>query len=96
METLLKKIEEINSLLKQFNPSPKGPKVPKPSLPATQHEVPNVKAPPTHKDPVKVAEQLKNPDLTQNKELLSDAKKNKGKLNINKRGQWSLNPKGKV
>ena len=88
MEALLKKIEELNSLIKQINVSPNKPKLPKPNMPAQQHEVPNTKGQSSQKDPVKVAQQIESGKIRENN--VKTAKKNKGKLNMNKLGQWSL------
>lgn len=95
MEELLAKIKDINSLVKALNASPNKPTIAKPKMPSIEHEVPKANTPEIKKDPVKVSEQLKNPDLTPKKDALKTAKKNHGKLKINKLGQWSLNSSGK-
>lgn len=94
MKALFKKIQELNGLVKALNASPKKPKLPKPELPAQQHEVPTAAGPSSQKDPVKVAEQIKDGKVQENN--IKTAKKNKGKLNMNKLGQWSLNTDTKV
>lgn len=93
MENLFKKIQELNVLVKAMNMSPNKPKIPKPDIPAQQHEVPS-SGPSSQKDPVKVAEQIKDGKVQENN--VKTAKKNKGKLNMNKLGQWSLNSDTKV
>ena len=99
MEELYNKISELNSLVKALkspktlNLSPNKPSLPKPDMPAIQHEVPKAGTS-SQKDPVKVAEQIKDGKIKENN--IKDAKKNKGKLNMNKLGQWSLNTTPKV
>ena len=100
MEELLEKVQELNSLLKAMKTSIQPakaslskPSIPKPKLPSAAHEVPNA-APQSKKDPLKVAEQIKSGKVRETN--IKDAKKNRGKLNMNKLGQWSLNPAGKV
>ena len=100
MDELLKKVQELNTLVKAMKiapkmptVSPKAPKISKPDMPSQQHEVPN-SGPTSQKDPVKVAEQIKDGKIRENN--IKTAKKNKGKLNMNKLGQWSLNTNTKV
>jgi hypothetical protein len=93
------KLEQIEELLKNnFLPSPKGPKLQKPSVslsPALEPQKPVQAIKPganaSKKDPMKVAEQIANPDLK------DDAKKKAQKLKegitVNKLGQWSLTNK---
>lgn len=82
MERFYKKLDELSDLFKQFNASIKLPKM-KSGMPAISKpavpKLPGV-APTSHKDPDKVAQQLKNPDL-----------KPKTKVAMAKSGQWSLN-----
>ena len=92
MDELVKKIQALRAKIKQFNSSPKGPKVNKPKLPATRHEVPNAKAPQSQKDPVKVAEQISDADETSKKNTLKDAKQNRETMTISRDGQWSITP----
>jgi hypothetical protein len=83
MERFFKKLDELSDLFKQFNASTKlpklgagMPKMPKPAIPKMKTGV----APTSQKDPEKVAQQLKNPEL-----------KPKTKVAMAKSGQWSLN-----
>lgn len=86
MSRLNKKLDNLSSLLKQFNASIKMPKIggiKPPSVP----KAPGV-APKTQKDPVKAAEQIKNPDI---KDMVMDqAKTIKESLKIAKNGQWQI------
>jgi len=81
MDNFFKKLDELSDLLKQFNASIKLPKLdagmPKPPKMAGT-KIPGM-APKSQKDPTKVAQQLKNPDL-----------KPKAKISFAKNGQWSL------
>ena len=84
---LLEKFEAILLKAKQalVNPrlsKPKGPEAPK----APKVEKPNFKGPSSKKDPTKVAEQLKDPDIKS--QALDDAKQER--LKFNKQGQWKL------
>ena len=80
MDSFFKNIDELSTLLKQFNASIKMPKLgadmPKPPKAPGPKMTPGM-APTSKKDPVKVANQLKNPDL-------------KPSIKIAKNGQWSL------
>jgi len=96
MEELIKKITALNNSLKDVRASikPKGmPELGAKGFDATPQSTeapsaPAPKGPQSKKDPVKVAAQIKNAD---SKSLMMDAaKKNKGKLNINRNGQWNL------
>lgn len=86
MSRLNKRLDELSSLLKQFNASiemPKPPGIKKPPIP----KAPGV-APKSQKDPVKMAEQIANPDI---KPMVMDqAKTMKESLKISKSGQWSI------
>lgn len=93
MEELFKKVQELNTLVKAMKMSPNTPKIPKPDMPAQQYEVPNT-GPTSKKDPVKVAQQIKDGKVRENN--IKTAKENKGKLNMNRLGQWSLSSGGKV
>lgn len=81
MERFFKKLDELSDLFKQFNASIKLPKMDAgmPKVPsAGGPKMPGV-APTSQKDPKKVAQQLKNPDL-----------KPKTKVTMMKSGQWAL------
>ena len=84
MSRLNKKLDRLSDLLKQFNASIKTPKVggiKPPSIP----KVPGV-APKTQKDPVKIAEQITNPDIKD--QVMDQAKTIKEAMRISKSGQW--------
>ena len=89
MESLNKKIEQLQDLLKQFNATIKGPKMPKLAKPAAIAKMPNSGIKPANKkDPVKVAEQIQNPDI---KPMAMDAAKQaREALKISKLGQWNI------
>lgn len=79
MEDFIKKLQELNDLLKAFNASTKTgmmklPKVPKQADPL---KLPGMGAPKSKKDPKKMAEQLKNVEL-------------KPKIKIAGNGQWMM------
>lgn len=77
MDKLFKKVEELDTLLKQFQASIRMPKPKMPSnKPPKEAKMPGI-APTSKKDPVKVANQFKNPEL-------------KPKIKIARNGQWSL------
>lgn len=86
MDRLEGKLDNLLTLMKQFNASikmPKPPGIKKPSVP----KAPGV-APKMQKDPIKMAEQLKNPDT---KDMIMDqAKQIKEALKVTKSGQWSI------
>lgn len=95
MSQLDKRLDELSSLLKQFNASikmpsmqglkkPSGPRQPKgPSMPKMPGQ-----APKNQKDPTKVAEQIKNPDK---KDMVMDqAQSLKEALKVTKNGQWQI------
>jgi len=89
MEDLIKKIKALSASVKSLLPSPKSPT--KPTSTAAAPGVPkppSPKGPKSTKDPVKVAEQLSDPDTK--KQAVKVASKNREKLNISKDGQWSL------
>lgn len=79
MESLFKKLEELSDLLKNIGA---GLKLPQPGKTPTMPKPPKLPGinPPSKKDPVKIAQQLKNP-----KEA-----KPKTSVKISKLGQWSL------
>lgn len=85
MDSLFKKLDELSDLLKQFNATIKTPKT-KPLTPrvpkmgATMPKMSTGMAPKTKKDPVKVAEQLKNKDPKPKVRVAS----------FNNLGQWNL------
>lgn len=87
MESLFKKLNELEDLLKQTSATlklPKLPSMPKPTGMPTISKPPSLKtpgvSPVSKKDPVKIAQQLKNPKET----------KPKTSLKISKLGQWSM------
>lgn len=80
MDSFFKKLDELSDLLKNFNASIKAPKLGSlkpPTLPKAPAPAIPKPGPSSKKDPVKVAEQLKNKEL-------------KPKIKIAKNGQWSL------
>jgi hypothetical protein len=96
MEELIKKIKALNNSLKDVRASikPKGmPELGAEGFNMTPMSLetpkaPAPKGPQSKKDPVKVAEQIK--DGNAKKEMVGQAKQNRSKLNINRSGQWSL------
>jgi hypothetical protein len=94
METLLKKLDELEDLIKadglpmpkiktpNANGRPKGTSAPKASF--STPKTPGIN-PASKKDPVKVAQQLSNPELKD--ERIKQAKE---ALSLNSRGQWRL------
>ena len=92
MEELLKKLKEVQELTKSLNipPSPKPPKPPKPGNPEAvkKPEAPKAGASLSNKDPKKMAEQLKEPDLKD--QAMKEAKELKEGIRFNKSGQWKL------
>jgi len=92
MEKLWKTLDKIEEILKNIQgkgivASPKTPSIPKPSL-SDPIKKPNFKGPQSNKDPVKVAEQITNPDFKDR--TIKEAKKIKDKVTVNRNGQWSL------
>jgi len=88
MDTFFDKLEALEKALKQFNASIKQPKMDGLKIPKSK--APKIPGNPakSKKDPVKVAEQLKNPDL---KPMAMDAaKQHKEALKVSKNGQWKL------
>jgi len=86
MDELFKKLDALQDLLKNFNASIKMPKMSAtkpPSLPkaGVAPKIPGM-GPSSKKDPVKVAEQLKN------KQLKPSIKPQM--LKVDKNGQWKL------
>jgi len=88
MEQLEKKLLEIQDLIKKSGllPSPKPPKMPGVAAPAapTKPAAPSM-APPTQKNPVDQAQQIKDPST---KKVAVKAAKTM--LKTDKNGQWSL------
>ena len=82
MDKLFKKVEELDTLLKQFQASIKMPKPPS-IKPPKGVKMPGI-APGSKKDPTKVAQQLKNPRPKKPKMEM---------LKFDKCGQWSLHKK---
>ena len=85
MDKLEKKIGQLKSTLSEFKPTIKMPSVPKPTN-ATPKLPGNPSA--SKKDPIKMAEQIKNPDLKP--QAMDQAKEMKESLKVSKNGQWSL------
>jgi len=91
----IKKLEELIKNLKSsvqssaVLPSIKQPKLQGIKTPTSQTQIPNV-APQSKKNPVKQAEQIKNKDIKDMK--MREARE---ALNINKSGQWSIEPLAK-
>ncbi len=83
---LQKKLEELSTLCKDFKASIKmpKPKLPKPPEPVKAKNP----APKSQKDPVKMAEQIQNPDLKP--KVMDAAKQHKETMKISKRGQWKI------
>lgn len=89
MEDLIKKIKALSASVKSLLPSPKGPAKPTASAAAPKApKPPSPKSVKSQKDPVKLAEQLTDPDTKKN--AVKAAKQNRETLNISKDGQWSL------
>jgi hypothetical protein len=96
MENLEAKLDELEELLKSnlipslmpkiktpnANGRPKGPGMPRNSFKAPK--TPGIN-PSSSKNPVKIAEQITNPDLKEDR-----IKQAKEGLSLNSRGQWSL------
>jgi len=80
MEKFFKKLNELDDLLKEFKASIATPTIssgmPKPPKVKGETKIPGM-TPNSKKDPKKVAEQLKNPDL-------------KPKIKLARNGQWSM------
>lgn len=78
MQDFIKKLQELNSLLKAFNASTKTGMMKLPAAPkqADPLKLPGM-APKSKKDPKKMAEQLKNVEL-------------KPKIKIAANGQWKM------
>lgn len=92
METLIKKIKQIEEFLKAFKASIKQQKINTPGAPRAPKtmQIPKIPGLPSasKKDPVKVAEQIATPDNKDN--VLDAAKQIKETLKISKSGQWEL------
>ena len=88
---VLEKLQQLKTLIKTINMSPKAPKPPKLDKPAPIKAPKPNKGGPSNKDPKKVAEQIAN----SKDQIRQDAEKkaNRENLTVDKRGQWSL--KGK-
>lgn len=86
MDKLEKKLNRLSGALKDVQASIKMPKTSTPK-PPEQPKMPGA-APKSKKDPVKMAEQIKNPDLKP--QAMDAAKETKESLKISKNGQWSL------
>lgn len=90
MESLEKKLKQLTGALNDVRASIKMPKmnIPKPKEPSNKLPGNPSKS---KKDPVKVAEQIKNGDLKP--QIMDQAKEVKESLKVSKSGQWSLQSK---
>ena len=89
MGNLKKKLDNLSDLLKQFNASIKMPNGPKPPRAPAGPAKPKIGVVPTNKkDPVKVAEQIKNPDMKP--QVMDAAKQTREALKVSKFGQWNI------
>lgn len=97
METIHKKLEQIEELVKNLGKpktfTPVSPKAPTPPKPPSIDDVKPPEAPKANqgvskKDPKKMAEQLKDPDLKD--QAMKEAKKLKEGVKFTKSGQWYL------
>jgi hypothetical protein len=85
MEQLFTKLEQFQELLKAVKAAVQMPKLPAPKMPKTKG-MPGI-TPTSHKDPVKMTEQLHSAS----KDLhLDAAKRAKEALKTHKNGQWTL------
>lgn len=89
MEELIKKIQLLNSKLKNTNRPTKTAGAPSPDKIPSEPII-NAKGPGSKKDPVKVAEQMTDNAKLKEPDTKKQAKRNKGALSYNKGGQWSL------
>jgi hypothetical protein len=93
MDNLLKKLKQIKELMDKAQdvpPSPKGPKPPSAAQPQAM-DAPSAPKPgqaTSKKDPMKMAQQLKDPKLKD--QATDQAKKMKDVATYNKGGQWQL------
>ena len=85
---MFKKLDELESLLKQFKASIKMPKLE--GVKPMKNKAPTLPGLPkaSKKDPVKVAQQIENADVKQ--VAVEGAKGKKEALSTSKSGQWSL------
>ena len=91
MSSLFKKLDALGDLLKQFNAAIKQPKMQ--GVKASQPALPKLPGVPSgnQKDPMKVAQQIKDAG-TGTKEIAVDAAKQlKESYKTSKNGQWSIN-----
>lgn len=89
MDSFFEKLDKLSKALGQFKASIKQPKLEGVKTPKAPKMPGN--APKSKKDPVKVAEQIQNPDLKPMK--MDAAKQLKETLKTSKNGQWSLKTK---
>jgi hypothetical protein len=90
MSNFLKKIESLGDLLKQFNASIKQPKMAGVKPPKTS--APKLPGMPSqnHKDPVKVAQQIKDAGSGAKPIAMEAANQIKESYKTSKNGQWSI------
>ena len=88
MEPLEKKLQQLTGALNDVRASIKQPSIPKPKT--TTPKIPGTPSQ-SKKDPIKMAEQIKNPDIKP--QIMDSAKEMKEALKVSKSGQWSLNTK---
>ena len=89
MEELIKKIQMLNTKLKQGGKPLKTPGAPSPEK-MPKEPITNIKGPGSKKDPVKVAEQMTDIDKLKQPDTKKQAKKNRETLSYNKAGQWTM------
>lgn len=90
MESLEKKLNQIKNMFKDVKASIKTPKISTPKPPGQSLKMPGV-APKTQKDPTKMAEQIKDPDIKD--QVMDSAKDIKETMSTSKLGQWSIKSK---
>lgn len=86
VDKLEKKLNKLTDMFSDVKASIKMPKISTPKTP-DQPKLPG-NAPKSKKDPEKMAEQIKNPDLKP--KAVEQAKEMKESLKVSKNGQWSL------
>lgn len=89
MDKLEKKLDKLGDALKNVKASIKMPKMSMPKPPSSP-KMPGV-APKTQKDPEKVAQQIKDPDIKD--QVMDSADKIKESMSTSKFGQWSIKSK---
>lgn len=90
MDDLFKKLDSLEDLLKQFNASIKQPKMAGVKTPqAALPKLPGNPSP-SQKDPVKMAQQIKDAGSGAKPIAMDAAKQLKESMKTSKNGQWSL------